>query len=643
MKINSLTATFGKFNNDSISFHSGLNVIEAPNESGKTTWCAFIKDMLYGVDSGERQKAGYLPDKQKYAPWSGAPMEGTMELTAEGCDITLTRTTREKSSPMREFSAVYTGTATPVEGLTGTNAGQRLTGVSKDVFCRSAYVGQGTAAVTGSPELEKKIAAILSTGEEEISYSETDKRLKAWQRERRYNRTGTVPDADARINELERRLDDMHEGCTQVQALEEQVKALEEECAELEDRVTGARKKQRISVENELKTRRESFSRATAEQTEAYAEVTELRTQLKKNAFSGRTTDEVEAEAESDIARLEQLATPARGSVAQTILAGVFFILALAGVVTYTVFYSHIAVAAATLVFCALAVVMLVMASGIIRENKNRAAQTEALLKKYDADSVDGIYARLDEYHALSVALEKATERERKLSEECARTAQSLTHIERDALEKLDFTSGSSEAAELGRELNKKRAEIYSLQTEIARENGRLMALGDPLVLGSELKSVKAKRETAAAEYEAIKLAIDTLKEADTVMQTRFSPELGKAASRYMAEATDGKYSEIQLNRDFSAKIKEKDNAVSHESEFLSAGTADLMYLAVRFALCEIASPEGDSCPLIIDDALVNMDETRYAQVMKLLREIAKERQVIIFTCHKEAGNADRE
>ena len=62
-----------------------------------------------------------------------------------------------------------------------------LTGVSRDVFCRSAFIPQGTVAVTGSPELERRISSIVSTGEEQTSYSEADERLRAWQRKRRFH------------------------------------------------------------------------------------------------------------------------------------------------------------------------------------------------------------------------------------------------------------------------------------------------------------------------------------------------------------------------------------------------------------------------------------------------------------------------
>ena len=50
------------------------------------------------------------------------------------------------------------------------------------------------------------------------------------------------------------------------------------------------------------------------------------------------------------------------------------------------------------------------------------------------------------------------------------------------------------------------------------------------------------------------------------------------------------------------------------------------------------ALPEGETCPLIIDDALVNLDETRLEQAMALLREIAKERQIILFSCRRTDG-----
>ena len=35
--------------------------------------------MLYGVNSRERDKSGFIADKNRYAPWSGVPMSGRMD------------------------------------------------------------------------------------------------------------------------------------------------------------------------------------------------------------------------------------------------------------------------------------------------------------------------------------------------------------------------------------------------------------------------------------------------------------------------------------------------------------------------------------------------------------------------------------
>lgn len=76
MRIHTMTATFGQLEGKTLCLEPGLNVITAPNEWGKSTWCAFLLAMLYGIDTKQRAKAGMLPDKERYKPWSGKPHGG---------------------------------------------------------------------------------------------------------------------------------------------------------------------------------------------------------------------------------------------------------------------------------------------------------------------------------------------------------------------------------------------------------------------------------------------------------------------------------------------------------------------------------------------------------------------------------------
>lgn len=113
MIIRHMQGTFGTLDGEQLRLDTGLNIIYAPNESGKSTWCAFLRAMLYGIDTSQRARAGFVPDKQKYAPWSGKPMAGELELEQDGKRITIRRWTEAKSAPMRAFSAVYTGHGYP--------------------------------------------------------------------------------------------------------------------------------------------------------------------------------------------------------------------------------------------------------------------------------------------------------------------------------------------------------------------------------------------------------------------------------------------------------------------------------------------------------------------------------------------------
>ena len=139
MKIYSMTATFGKLNHDTLTLKPGLNVIEAPNEWGKSTWCAFILAMLYGIDTSSRSKKDFLPDKEHYAPWSGAPMSGRMDICWNGRDITIERSTKGRSI-FGQFKAYETESGIEVAELTAANCGQMLLGVEQSVLDRKSVV-----------------------------------------------------------------------------------------------------------------------------------------------------------------------------------------------------------------------------------------------------------------------------------------------------------------------------------------------------------------------------------------------------------------------------------------------------------------------------------------------------------------------
>lgn len=235
MQIREMNATFGKLKNDTLSLKSGLNCIYAPNESGKSTWSHFLRVMLYGINTRDR---GAMADKNRFAPWAGWAMSGRMDLiTDDGAAITLRRDTARQNAPMGEFSCTYTDTATPVAGIHKDSAGEALLGIGQEVFVRSAFIRHSALAVDKDAELERRIAGLITAGEEDISYSEVNTRLKKQLNRRRHNKTGLLPQLETEIAALQSQLDhmeDLQRQCSDAQTLLQQYKLRREELEEQE-------------------------------------------------------------------------------------------------------------------------------------------------------------------------------------------------------------------------------------------------------------------------------------------------------------------------------------------------------------------------------------------------------------------------
>lgn len=634
MMIKRLDATFGKLEGESLELHDGLNVISAPNESGKSTWCAFVRAMLYGVDSSERQKAGFLPDKMRFAPWSGSAMQGSMQLESGGRDITITRTTKTASAPMREFSAVYTGTSVSVEGLNGNNAGEMLTGVSRDVFRRSAFVEQGKVAVTHSAELEKRISAIVSSGDEDCSFTEADGRLRQWQRKRRFNRHGRLPELEDELSHKKQLLAELSDAAQQRENMAAELETAKQECERIEAEVIESRKVVRKEALSSLQGVRNEVNAATERHDKAAERRDSCRAALCACAIGERKPEEAKAEVKTDLEnsmKLKERSERKSSPVLAIILMILCGALVAAGFLLPDLMI-HAFIAAA--VALAAGVALFIRASRRKTENYEAAKQRRKLLAKYKAESEDDIAASIDEYLELYKNYAEAQRAEKESAEALAVVRRRQEQAESKTLTQLDFTGGDNQAAQLSRRLTEARAKCSRISAQMAEHSGRLAAMGDPLVLGSEISRMEAEYAEISAEYDAIALAIDTMRKADEDIQSRFSPALGKLAAEYMQFVTDGKYDGVMLDRDFSATVHEAGGNVPRNAEYLSAGTLDLMYLAVRLAVCSLALPESANCPLIIDDALVNFDADRRRQAMALLEKIAQERQVILFACN---------
>ena len=634
MKIKKISGHFGTLEGRELELSDGLNVLYAPNESGKSTWCALLKTMLYGINTAQRAKAGQQPDKTKYRPWSGAPMSGSMDVETAQDKITLRRWTERANQPMQAFSATVTGTDMPVPGMTADTAGQTLTGVPREVFERSAFIRQSGLETSNDPELDRRISAIVSTGDEEVSFMEASDRLRAWQRRRRYGKRGAIPELEAEMDETSRTLEGLREDAGLIAGIEEEIAALEARLSDASARRDAARAAQRKKTLSDLGNVRQVVQELESAAAQADMALSRAEEALEDTPYKDMGTEEAARRSEKDMAaaaelqRLADKLPPVKLAFIPLALAIVSFLLAL-------VLPWKIECAGVGCILTLLFVVMFTRLQSIARTKADTLAQRQRILDAYGVTAPEEIRALLENYRALWREKERAALRLEDAQSALEAARQRQKTAEAQALAGLDFTGGDSEAAHIGREMEEISAQIASLRERRAAAEGKARAVGDAMVLESALSEQKRRHETLTQQEAAIALALEVMEAADMELQQRFSPQLAGRTAALFARLTDSRYDEVTLARDLTAKVRPAGDAVGRELDFLSAGAKDQLYLALRLAMCELALPEDEPCPIVLDDALVSFDRKRMARALELLKEMAEKRQIVLFTCHE--------
>lgn len=617
-------------------------------------------------------------------------MAGSMDCRLEGRDITISRTPGRQTAPMAEFRAVYSGTNIAIDGLTGQNCGEALLGVTREVFERSAFIRQSGLAISQDAGLERRVAALISSGEEDTSYTEAYDALKKQLNRRRYNKSGLLPALEAQQAETQAQLNRVQQLRQQETALHAQLQDLIQQQAALSDeleqcdRWEAAQKQRQLSdltataqqaaqraqaMEDQLQadhvpdtetigrlrgaivnleTVRKSVDKARADRDEAMKTLLRAEKSVNDSPFAGQTVEE---------ARKEAAVPPKVSFNAAPALAVFFLMLAAAiGVTAFTLSrYSVYLSGWQTILPWSIFAVIIAAGAVISRQMQKRAlkaAQNTALCKRFGTADADEI-AALAETYAKAVETRDAaqadlnaksgtaealysslTNNEQGILLEVRRFAPSAFDIptadqvlQNAARQRRALTEARTAAAEAqarqsfaaeqtpseapqemvpqparsreraAAEYAQVQSRAAAVQSELDRLSGQLHVMGDPSELQAGLERTQDEISTLQSEYDALRLAMDTLTAANSILQNRFSPQLSRRTAELFQELSMGRYTGAALDRSFHLTAQPTGDPLQRDIQLLSAGAADQLYLAARLAICQLCCPKKSRSP----------------------------------------------
>lgn len=209
----------------------------------------------------------------------------------------------------------------------------------------------------------------------------------------------------------------------------------------------------------------------------------------------------------------------------------------------------------------------------------------------------------------------------------------------------IDMTVAELAAAGFGREdlegleimLRHIMEEEARLLAGVEKARGGLEALEQAISIlpemEEELSGARERLKRLDYEREAAEIALEAIREASTSVHREFAPALNRKINEITSRITAGRYTDLQVTRELEILATAPETGRRVEAEVLSGGTVDQLYFALRIAASDLVSG-GSKLPLFLDDSFVKYDRRRLENVMGYLLEEAKERQIILFTCH---------
>jgi uncharacterized protein YhaN len=190
-------------------------------------------------------------------------------------------------------------------------------------------------------------------------------------------------------------------------------------------------------------------------------------------------------------------------------------------------------------------------------------------------------------------------------------------------------------------EICKELEEAERRLVECRHESGRIAERINVMERSEERSRALARQEVVLAKIDmsaemwaVVTLCRTLLDETRKVYENDRQPEVLRHASRFFQTMSQGRYSRVIAPLDGTELQVERNDGVRLLPHLLSRGTAEQLYLAIRFALLRDNADHADPLPVIFDDVFVNFDPQRTRTTFEAVAGLTETHQVLLFTCH---------
>lgn len=200
-----------------------------------------------------------------------------------------------------------------------------------------------------------------------------------------------------------------------------------------------------------------------------------------------------------------------------------------------------------------------------------------------------------------------------------------------------DVATLEATALDIGRKLTT----IETRRFHAVERRGKLQATyetlgGDKAAARSSLYQQDiAELETQVKQYAVFQLAHRVLADVTEAFVREHQPALLEDTSSIMAGITGGRHVRVEAEEDRDTLVLIDQAGNPRRPDELSTGTREQLFLALRLAYVLEYCGRSEPLPMVMDDVLVNFDNTRAGLTLQALSELSGQTQILFLTCHR--------